>query len=330
MSRIIGRLTSVGIAKEAVRGTAVAPSFWVPVRDLDFDDTVDTKDNESGFGVITGISDSDIIKQWSEGGYEGKIFDKSIGLELAALFGASPTSSAHAGATGAYDHAFALANNNQHLSLTVAVKEANNNLRYVNSIIDTWKFEAALDDYIKRSMKLMGKKGATASDTVAYTAENEFVPRHMVVKVATNLAGLTAASAIKVRNITFEVNKNADGLQVLGSNDIDDVVNKTFEVSGSIEMYYDNTTYRDLVFNNTKQALRISVVNTDVMVGTGTPTATLLQFDFAKCIFGKWERGFDNDDIMTQTVDFKAAFSLSDAATMSALLTNGYAGTLYA
>ena len=330
MSRIIGRLTSVGIAKEAVRGTALAPSFWVPVRDLDFDDTVDSKDNESGFGVLTTLSDSDIVKQWSEGGYEGKIFDKSIGLELTALFGAAPTSTAHAGATGAYDHAFALANNNQHASLCIAIKEANLNLRYANAIIDTWKFEASLDDYIKRSVKFMGKKGGAATDTVTYTAENEFVPKHMVVKVATNLAGLTAASAIKVRNITFEVNKNADGLQVLGSNDIDDVVNKSFEVSGTIEMYYDNTTYRDLVFNNTKQALRISVLNTDVMVGTGSPTPTLLQFDFAKCIFGKWEKGFDNDDIMTQTIDFKGAFSLADASTISALLTNGYAGTLYA
>ena len=31
MARIIGRLGSIGIGVETTRGTAVAPTFWVPV-----------------------------------------------------------------------------------------------------------------------------------------------------------------------------------------------------------------------------------------------------------------------------------------------------------
>ena len=52
MARIIGRLGSIGIGVETTRGTAVAPTFWVPVTGKDFDDKVDYIDNDSGMGNI--------------------------------------------------------------------------------------------------------------------------------------------------------------------------------------------------------------------------------------------------------------------------------------
>jgi len=52
MSRIIGRLGSIGIAIEATRGTSAAPQFWVPVTGKDFDDKSDYIDNDSGPGHI--------------------------------------------------------------------------------------------------------------------------------------------------------------------------------------------------------------------------------------------------------------------------------------
>ena len=52
MGKIIGRLTSVGLGKESTRGTAVAPTFWVPVQSIDIDDKAEYIDNDSGFGKI--------------------------------------------------------------------------------------------------------------------------------------------------------------------------------------------------------------------------------------------------------------------------------------
>src|SRR5215217_6378442 len=108
MTRIIGRLTSIGAGREpsASRGTAVAPAYWIPVRSLDFNDTQETKDNESGLGTIDAVSDNVILRQWSQGSVEGKIYDLSEGLILRSLFGAAPTSVQRA-SSGVYDHTYA-------------------------------------------------------------------------------------------------------------------------------------------------------------------------------------------------------------------------------
>lgn len=330
MTRIIGRLTSVGIAKEGTRGTAVAPVYFVPVRSLDFEDRVDTKDNESGFGTIDAAQDNVVIKQWADGGFEGKIYDLSEGVILRALCGAAPGSVQRA-ASGVYDHTFTPANNNQHTTLTIAVKEANNDLRFANAVVDTYSFEATLDDYIHRTVSFVAKKGAGASNTVSYTNENEFLPKHMVAKFAAAGAAsatIDAASAVKIRSVKFDINKNAEGLQVLGSNDIDDAVNKQLEITGSIEMYYDDTTYKTLYQNGTHQSLRLDVVNTDVTIGSTHNPA--IRFEFAEIAITGWEKGFDNNDIVTQTLEFKGLLNLTQARSFQARLTNLYAGTNYA
>jgi hypothetical protein len=65
------------------------------------------------------------------------------------------------------------------------------------------------------------------------------------LKLATNAAGLDAATAINVTSFNMEVAKNAEALYVLGSKEPEDIINKQFGVTGSIELYFENTTYRD-------------------------------------------------------------------------------------
>lgn len=331
MPRIIGRLTSIGIAKEATRGTAAVPTYWVPVRDLDFDDKLELKDNESGYGTIDAVQDSQILQQWSEGSFGGKIFDISEGVILRGVFGQAPVSVQRA-ASGVYDHTFDMANTNQHSSLTVAIKEANQNLRYVNAVVDSYELEATLDDFIHRSVGLKGKLGATASDTIAYINENEFVPKHMTFKTAAvaaskaaHVTALDGAAATKIRSVTLSIAKNAEPLYVLGSKDIDDVANKQLEVTGSIEAYYDSTTLRALYFANTHQGGRIDIINTDVLIGSTHNPA--LRFELYDMVFTSWERGFDNNDVMTQTMEFKAVLNVAAGASITGRLTDLYAGT---
>ncbi len=326
MPRIIGRLTKVGIGKETTRGTAVAPTFWVPVRDLGFDDKVELTDNDSGFGVLAEINDAAITKQWADGDFAGKIFDRSVGLEMTGVFGQSPTSVQRA-TSGVYDHTFTMLQSNQHVSLTVALKDANNDLRYALAMVDTWKLEGVMDDYARRTMNLISKKSASASNTSSYIDENEFIPKHITVVTAATAAGLDAGTAMKVRSVDLEINKNAEGLQALGSSDLDDVANKQVTIEGSIELYYDSVTQRNLVFNATKNAMRISMKNTDVTIG-GSHNPEL-RFDLNNVIYSSWEKGFDNNDVMTETLEFKAAYSIADAALIVARLTNAYAGTAY-
>ena len=49
---------------------------------LDFDDMVETVDDENSIGVIEDMVDSKVVKKFAEGVIEGKINDKAIGLLL--------------------------------------------------------------------------------------------------------------------------------------------------------------------------------------------------------------------------------------------------------
>ena len=79
MAKVIGRLTTIFIGKEATRGTLGSPEFAVPVRAIDIDDVPTYLDNDSGYGVISEHNDSDLNTTQGEGGYDGKVFDHEPG-----------------------------------------------------------------------------------------------------------------------------------------------------------------------------------------------------------------------------------------------------------
>lgn len=329
MSRIIGRNTKIGLFKEAVRGTTGAPSFWIPVLDLGYDDKLELKENESGFGNIAAVSDSQIIRKWAEGTYGGKIFDRSVGLELTALFGQSPTSVQRA-SSGVYDHTYAMLNTNQHQSVTVAVTEPNYSGRYALGAFNSWSLQAEVGDYIRRTVNLMSKASASSSETVGYTNETEFLPKHMAIKFAAagaSSATLDAATAAKIRAFNFEISKNAEAIQLFGTTDIDDVINKQVTITGSFEVYYDDRSYHTLANNGTHQAIRIEMLNTDVTIGAIHNPA--LRFEFPEVALQFPDKSFGNNDIAILTVNFTAVLNIASGSLVTARLTNLYAGTLY-
>lgn len=331
MARVIGRNTKIGLGKETVRGTAVAPSFWIPVLEYDFDDRIEMKDNESGYGNLVAVSDSQIVKKWADGTYSGKIFDRSVGLELTGVFGQSPTSVQRT-TTGVYDHTYTLLQSNVHQSFTTAIAEDNYSGRHPLTLFDTWELESEVGDYVQRNTSLTSKSSASSSETVAYTDENEFVAKDVSVKLAAANASdgtLDAASVVPVRSVNFAINKNAEGLQVLGSNDLSDVVNKKVEISGEFEMYYDNRTYHTIAAAGTKQSLRIELLNSSLIIGTSGSHNPALRFQFSNVALEFPERGNDLNDVSTLSIPFKAMLSISTGSALTARLTNAYAGTAY-
>jgi hypothetical protein len=330
MVRIISRLTKLGLGRETTRGTGVAPTYWIPVLEMSFDDTFDLKDNESGFGNLAAISDSQIVRKWGEGEFSGKIFDKSVGLEMVGVFGQLPTSVQRT-TTGVYDNTYLMLQTNQHASLTAAMSDANYQGRFPLALVNTWSLEAEVGDYIRRTCNLLSKSSVSSSETPVYTNENEFIPKNMIVKLAAAGAidaTLDAATALKVRSVNFEINKNAEGLQVFGSNDLDDVVNKQVEITGEFELYYDDRTYQTLALAGTHQSMRIEMINTDIIIGTSGTHNPALRFQFPEVALEFPDRGFDNNDVSTITVAFRAMFNIAGAAQVTARVTNAVNGAV--
>lgn len=322
MARIIGRLGSIGIGVETTRGTAVAPAFWVPVTGKDFDDKVDYIDNDSGMGNIMEKNDAIPNHRWGEGGYDGKIFDRSVGAELVALFGQAPVSTQR-GVTGVYDHVFNLANSNQHKSLSLSYKDANESLRWAMAMLNSWSLEGATDNYVRRTAGYISKKAATeVVQTASYTEENEFGPQDIsfILGTVDSLTSLDAASSIGATGGSLEISKNAEAQYKLGSNEPDDIVNKQFAVTGTVDLFMDNTTYKALVLAGGKVSMRVKLNNAAVDLGSGhNPGLTI---DLARVKLGEFEGGFDNNDVRTQTINFEGLFSLTEAKGITAKLTN--------
>lgn len=323
MGKIIGRLASVGIGKESTRGTSVSPTYWVPVTDLEIEDRAEKIYNDSGIGRIEEKNDAAVVKQWAEGSYAGKVYDRSSGVELTAVFGASP-SSAQRTSTGVYDHTYQVANNNTHSSLTIGYKETNDDLRFTMAMVKSYAFEAVRDNFVRRTIEFVSKQQASASNTVSYLDENEFTPKHVTAKIATNLAGLDAASAIEITAVNIEINKNAEPAWIMGTNDPDDINNKSFTVTGSIEFYYEDQTIRDYALAATPKALRIDVVS-DTIIGTSGTHTPAIRFDIARAVFTENSRSMDNNDVIRNTISFEAVYSIADTSLITARLTNAVA-----
>ncbi len=326
MAKAIGRTGAIGIAVEDTQGTPLAATHWVPVQSYSFDDKVEYIKNDSALGNIAEFNGADVVKRWSEGEYSGKIFLDSVGVELTALFGASPTS-AERGTSDVFDHDYAMANNNDHKSLSVSYVDDVVDLRSPFCMINTWSLEVAVDDYVKRTINLIGKKSASVSNSPSQVNEVEFIPSQVSLKLAANQAGLDAASAINVTAFNMEVNKNAEALYVLGSNEPEDIINKQLAVTGSIELYFESTTQRDYVLNNTKRAIRIAMTDTNTNLGSGHNPA--LRFDLHEVVFEEFERGWDSNDPLTQTLNFEALYNISDGDVITARLTNTETGSDY-
>ena len=319
MAKIIGRTGAIGIGIEATKGTPVAAQYWIPVEGYSYDDKVEKIKNESALGRIEEMNASNIIKRWGEGDYDGKIFLNSVGAELVALFGQSPTSVQRA-VTGVYDHTYALLNNNNHKSLTLAYKDAVEEESFPLAMLDSWSLDVAVDDYVKRTVSLIGKKSGAASHTPAFVNEVEFIPSQVSFKMATNQAGLAAASAINVTHFSMEVKKNVETIHVLGSDEPQDIVNKQFNVTGSIDLYFEDASYKTIVMTDLKKALRIQMKDLTTDLGTGHNPE--LYFDLNQVTFDEYERSWSSNDPLAQTLSFEALFSMADVAMISARLTN--------
>lgn len=319
MTKYIGRKNSIGIAKESVRGTAVVPAFWTPHLELTLDNKITQAIDESTVGVIEDVIDAKKTSDMANGTLRGIVQDNSFGLWLLATLGAVSTTLDDP-ESGVNKHEFTVANNATHQSLTISEKNDDVDRAFTLGMIESFDIAVILEEFISFTANFRSKTAESASNTVAYTAENKFVPQHAVAKIATDLSGLGAAGAISLKAFNMSIVKNAEDDRNFGSVDPTDILNKQFAVEGSLELLYDAQTFEDLVTGDTPQALRLELINTDVTIGASSnPTITI---DLAKVKFSEIARNLTLNDIVRQTLTFKSFYSLTDAQSIDITLFN--------
>lgn len=320
MSKITGRLVSLGIAKEASRGVGVAPSMWIPHTEFSLYDRVVSVRDDSGFGNLADSQDVMVAEKYAEGDIGGQVRDQSFGYFLLALLGSVDSDASGEG----YAHTFALTQSNQHQSLTLVKKDAISTEMYELSVLNRLDLRVALDSLVTFTAGIMAKSGQASTATVSYSDENKFSKKHVKIKVADDVAGLTEASVLDVKTLELTVEKNVERDSAFGTVQPIDYLNKAFSVSGSISLNYEDNTFRDYMLNGSKKSLQIVLSNSDVDLGSGLrPSLTLVlplvDFD--------WSPNYALEDIVSQTINFKGNYDLENNKQIisSCVLVNGKA-----
>lgn len=319
-----GRQFNIGIAKESSRGTAVAAAYWLYYETLTVDDEIRVVRNDQVMGVIEKGIGQDITTFESKGQIQGNITDLGFGLILKSILG---TETLGAVETGVKDHAFTVLQSAQHPTLTISVFEPNSNsgtsgYAYPLSVIDQLEMTFEIGKYATYKATFMGNKGANkSSDTLAYVAENLFRPQDGTFKLATNLSGLSAASAITITKAVVTLKQNTEADIVIGNTSPVDRLNKEFEISGSLELKYSDRSMIDTyLLAGLAQAASITFINSSVTIGAASsPTLTIR---LAKALFESVARKVDPKNIVTQTVKFNAFYSLGDTEMTDITLRN--------
>jgi hypothetical protein len=161
----------------------------------------------------------------------------------------------------------------------------------------------------------------TATLTPAFSADYPLLAKHASVKLATNLAGLTGATALVIKSFELTITKKVESQETLGSLDPADFLNTVTSIEGSLEaIYEDEATYKTIALAGSTRALRLDVVDTGTIIGATTNPE--MKIDLAKVKFTEWSRTTGLNEIVTQSVGFKGLYSISDAQAIIAELYN--------
>lgn len=320
MTRIIGRLRKVGIAKETVKGTGVVPSYWLPVTASDMSPMVETMQKEGAIGRIEDSYDSDIVKKHNEPSIEGYVTDKGVGLLLLSALGSVSSAAKIAPNTSVYDHTFSVLNSNEHPALTLSFKDDNIAKWVPYCMLSSLELNAVVGDYLKYAASFVGKFEANQALTPSFTEENIFVARHITVKIADSVATLGAASALNLQEIRLNINKNVEPIFSFGSNEPSFINNKQLELTGSFNAIESDTTWRDLFTANTEKVMQITITNSDVTIGTSANPGIVVTLNRVK--FNPYSEDIGLADMIKETVEFKAQYDVADAQSIGVVLTN--------
>lgn len=143
-----------------------------------------------------------------------------------------------------------------------------------------------------------------------------------------------AMSSITFTPVTFSarmfdvnITPNTEDDTTIGNVNAVDRYNKQFVVEGSFEIVYKDRSYIDtIMLGDVAKALRLHMKNTAVTIGVvSNPT---LDIDLALVNLTEVARTDKNNDVMLQTIKFKAYYSISDAkmivSTLRNTITTGY------
>jgi hypothetical protein len=318
MSTYIGREISFGVGVEATRGTAqTTADRWIRKTTANVIPRAERVIDDTTFGRLEDAERVRTVRRWSEGDVEGILHADVAGYFFLNLYGAS-TSNVVSGTV--YEHAFALAQNIQHPTLTLFAIDADvRNTRIPGGVISGLEITAATDQYVRYTASFLGREAQSSTDTPELATEYDWVSRDIEVKIAETEVGLGSASPLKLKNLSISWNPNATADWVFGSYSPEDIYNGAFEITGSFTRNYTDNTFKDLYESDAFRYMQVEIVGEEDLGGGETPE---LRVFLNKIQITDWNRSSGGNDLVTEDVSFKAFYNVADESQSEVFLQN--------
>lgn len=306
----VGAIKEIAFSKETVAGTPVAHAtgHWQPHETFDIKPVVVKIKDEPGMGRIEETLDSVIVQTHSSGTATVRMTKEFMGTVLNMIFGRAPTTTG----AGPFTHAYTVRNTNDHLSYTTTVKDPIKGMvRYAYTVLNEAQLTFEVDKFPMIQLQLEAGQEVSATGTPAYsTTDEKFLPQHVSIKVAANLAGLAAAPVLDVNKFELTAAKKVDKYFKLGSTNPDNIHNQRMGFAGTLTNLYRTSQLRDLAYSNTKQAM-------SVLVSNGTDS---VEFRFPRVSFEEWGDDGDNNTRLMNSVNFFPEYTSADGLATATLI----------
>jgi len=242
---------------------------------------------------------------------------------LLSTLGALSTATNADGSGNVKDHTITVGQSAQHQSLTLFLKEplSGQDYKHALGVVEELEIMYERGKYVEYSLKMKAKKGATASNSASVISDNRFLHQHVTFKLASTQSGLAGASATVIKSLKLKFSNNIEDDDVLGSLTPADFLNRKFSIEGELEAIWQNESdFKTFTLAGTQKAMRIDLKNTDVTIGTAANPDILI--DLNKVIFSELTHPYKINDVITQTLKFKALYNTTDSKMVTITATN--------
>lgn len=304
MAKFVSRRAEVGIAREATRGIPVVPAHWLPWSTVGFGDKTETVTENSALGRIESSDYSYNTMKYAEGTLEADVRVAYLGLILTNLLGAAPSSSGG----NPYTHTYTLTQTNQHASLSLLIQDKTNTdvvKMFAMAMIQKWTLKVEAGQIVTNSIDFISQPGKDwTSQSSSFTAMgSKFLHQHLAFKVATNLAALTASTAISVKSLELTIEKNILRNDVAGTVTPEDLNNQDFTVTGSVVLNYEDATWINYMTAQTDRAM-------EIVLNAGASGILTLRFPLVH--FMNWAKDMPLGEIAKQKIEFTAHYDAAN------------------
>lgn len=317
-NEFIGKQIEVGFSIEGTRGSAESTtSKWLKNVNVNIIAKVEKVVDNNSQGRIEDSVGQRVIQKWLEGAIEGIVHVDAIGYLFNQLYGAVDTSDE---GDSVYSHVFTVNNSIENNTLSIFVKEGGVSQKVLNgAVIDSLELNADVGDFLRFNASIIAKEEAANSNTPSYDTEYDFIAKDITIKTADTEVGLSSGTTVKAKNIRINWNPGAIRDHVFGTYAPDGVYNANMAIEGSFEKNYDDDTWKDLLNGDAYKYMQIVIEGSALIGGVLKPSITLL---LNRVQVTNWDRSGDNDVLVTESIDFKAFFNLSDTQQSKLTLQN--------